>query len=120
MTAIPVVLTRRPPSPPSVDFTALANFTTLGGQLWIVTSPHCNIECDFCHDEGDIPPHITRHDRTAQPRRRELNAERYEAVQCFYDRLSKDDPSAWVLETDHAGPKLLTELILDEATTRMS
>ncbi|WP_194920342.1 radical SAM protein [Catenulispora rubra] len=77
MTAIPAALIRRPPSPTAVDFTALANFTTLGGQLRIVTSPHCNIECDFCHDEGDVPPHITRHDRSARPRRRELNADEY-------------------------------------------
>ncbi|MFE3250947.1 radical SAM protein [Streptomyces sp. NPDC059209] len=59
----------------AVDWTALENFAALRGQLRVSLTPRCNIACYFCHNEDDVPPPLTRRDRTQQPRRREINAE---------------------------------------------
>ncbi|MEU6278195.1 radical SAM protein [Streptomyces populi] len=55
-----------------VDFTALKNFAALRGQLRISFTPRCNIACWFCHNEGDVPPPLTRLDRSWQPRPRTM------------------------------------------------
>ncbi|WP_075733371.1 radical SAM protein [Streptomyces acidiscabies] len=62
---------------PAVDRTALSNFAALGGQFRISLTPRCNIACWFCHNEGDVPPPLTRQDHSRQPRARELTAEHY-------------------------------------------
>ncbi|MFE4579455.1 radical SAM protein [Streptomyces chartreusis] len=64
----------------AVDFTALQNFAALRGQLRVSFTPRCNIACFFCHNEGDVPPPLTRIDRRQQPRPRELGADDYLAV----------------------------------------
>ncbi|MEW1701099.1 radical SAM protein [Streptomyces sp. NPDC091278] len=61
----------------SADLTALRSFAALRGQLRVSLTPRCNIFCDFCHNEADVPPILARSDRTLQPRRRELTAESY-------------------------------------------
>jgi GTP 3',8-cyclase len=66
-----------PVSVPSVDWTALRNFAALRGQLRVSFGPRCNIACWFCHNEGDVPPPLTRLDRTRQPRPRGLDADGY-------------------------------------------
>lgn len=67
----------QPASEASVDWTALRNFAALRGQLRVSFGPRCNIACWFCHNEGDVPPPLTRVDRTRQPRPRGLDAEDY-------------------------------------------
>ncbi|GGZ14716.1 hypothetical protein GCM10010387_03610 [Streptomyces inusitatus] len=37
-------------------------------------TPRCNIACFFCHNEDDIPPPLTRADRSRQPRARVYQA----------------------------------------------
>ncbi|RSO41849.1 radical SAM protein [Streptomyces sp. WAC 06725] len=69
-------------APPTVtddttDWTALRNFAALRGQLRVSLTPRCNLACWFCHNEGDVPPPVTRQDRTQQPRARSLTAEHY-------------------------------------------
>ncbi|MFD9812534.1 radical SAM protein [Streptomyces sp. NPDC059080] len=64
-------------SKPSTDWTALHNFAALRGQLRVSLTPRCNIACWFCHNEGDVPPPLTRRDRTQQPRERALTADNY-------------------------------------------
>lgn len=61
----------------AVDFTALKNFAALRGQLRVSFTPRCNIACWFCHNEGDVPPPLTRADRSQQPRQRALNPDGY-------------------------------------------
>ncbi|MGV9565092.1 radical SAM protein [Streptomyces sp. NPDC003480] len=61
----------------AVDFTALQNFAALRGQLRVSFTPRCNIACWFCHNEGDVPPPLTRADRSRQPRARALDAGGY-------------------------------------------
>ena len=61
----------------SVDWTALHNFAALRGQLRVSFTPRCNIACWFCHNEGDVPPPLTRQDRSQQPRPRQLDADAY-------------------------------------------
>ncbi|MGW6771374.1 radical SAM protein [Streptomyces sp. NPDC055037] len=61
----------------AVDYTALQNFAALRGQLRVSFTPHCNIACWFCHNEGDIPPPLTRKDRSQQPRNRTLTPDGY-------------------------------------------
>ncbi|MEV6030011.1 radical SAM protein [Nonomuraea sp. NPDC052116] len=51
-----------------------ADFARRGGQLRVSLTPRCQLGCWFCHNEGEIPPRITHHDRTIQPRRRALDA----------------------------------------------
>src|SRR5260221_3878708 len=51
-----------------------ADFARRGGQLRVSFTPRCQLGCWFCHNEGEIPPRITRHDRTRQPRPRTLTA----------------------------------------------
>lgn len=63
-----------------VDWTALHNFAALRGQLRVSFSPRCNIACWFCHNEGDVPPPLTRQDRSQQPRVRQLDADAYLAL----------------------------------------
>ncbi|WP_333768191.1 radical SAM protein [Streptomyces sp. IBSBF 2435] len=63
-----------------VDWTALHNFAALRGQLRVSFTPRCNIACWFCHNEGDVPPPLTRQDRSQQPRERQLDADAYLAV----------------------------------------
>lgn len=67
------------PAPLSTDvgWTALRNFAALRGQLRVSLTPRCNIACWFCHNEGDVPPPLTRQDRDQQPRQRELDADGY-------------------------------------------
>lgn len=60
-----------------VDWTALSNFAALRGQLRLSFGPRCNIACWFCHNEGDVPPPLTRVDRTQQPRSRSLTPDGY-------------------------------------------
>lgn len=50
------------------------DFARRGGQLRVSLTPRCQLGCWFCHNEGEIPPRITHHDRTIQPRRRALTA----------------------------------------------
>ena len=64
----------------NVDWTALHNFATLRGQLRVSFTPRCNIACWFCHNEGDVPPPLTRKDRSHQPRPRQLDADAYLTV----------------------------------------
>ena len=45
-----------------------ADFARRGGQLRVSFTPRCQLGCWFCHNEGEIPPRITRADRTRQPR----------------------------------------------------
>ncbi|GGX98047.1 radical SAM protein [Streptomyces fructofermentans] len=61
----------------SVDVTALRNFAALRGQLRVSLTPRCNIACWFCHNEGDVPPPLTKVDRSRQPRPRALDADGY-------------------------------------------
>ncbi|MEU8779096.1 radical SAM protein [Streptomyces sp. NPDC048606] len=58
----------------AVDWTAFRNFAALGGQGRIALTPICNIACFFCHNEADVPPPLTRRDRTQKPRSREMSA----------------------------------------------
>lgn len=60
-----------------VDWTALSNFAALRGQLRISFGPACNIACWFCHNEGDVPPPITREAPDRQPRAAGLCPEHY-------------------------------------------
>ncbi|MFE1959969.1 radical SAM protein [Streptomyces sp. NPDC059479] len=60
-----------------VDWTALHNFAALRGQLRVSFGPRCNIACWFCHNEGDVPPPLTRVDRSQQPRPRGLDPDGY-------------------------------------------
>ncbi|MFE2600664.1 radical SAM protein [Streptomyces sp. NPDC059396] len=62
---------------PEVDWTAFQNFAALRGQLRVSFGPRCNIACWFCHNEGDVPPPLTRLDRTQQPRPRSLDPDEY-------------------------------------------
>lgn len=50
------------------------DFARRGGQLRVSLTPRCQLGCWFCHNEGEIPPRITHHDRAIQPRRRAFNA----------------------------------------------
>ncbi|MEU3261485.1 radical SAM protein [Streptomyces albidoflavus] len=61
----------------AVDYTALRNFAALRGQLRVSLTPRCNIACWFCHNEGDIPPPVTRANRSLQPRMKQFSAENY-------------------------------------------
>ncbi|MEU8794628.1 radical SAM protein [Streptomyces sp. NPDC048643] len=61
----------------AVDFTALKNFAALRGQLRVSFTPRCNIACWFCHNEGDVPPPLTKVDRSQQPRERALTPDGY-------------------------------------------
>jgi GTP 3',8-cyclase len=49
-----------------------ADFARRGGQLRVSFTPRCQLGCWFCHNEGEVPPRITRHDRSRQPRPRAL------------------------------------------------
>jgi cyclic pyranopterin phosphate synthase len=51
-----------------------ADFTRRGGQLRVSFTPRCQLGCWFCHNEGEVPPRVTRRDRTRQPRPRVLTA----------------------------------------------
>jgi cyclic pyranopterin phosphate synthase len=64
----------------STDWTALHNFAALRGQLRVSFTPRCNIACWFCHNEGDVPPPLTRQVRSQQPRPRQLDADAYLTV----------------------------------------
>ena len=52
-----------------------ADFARRGGQLRVSFTPRCQLGCWFCHNEGEIPPRITRRDRARQPRPRALTAD---------------------------------------------
>ncbi|MET8688939.1 radical SAM protein [Streptomyces sp. NPDC004732] len=66
-----------PAAEAGVGWTALHNFAALRGQLRVSLTPHCNIACWFCHNEGDVPPPLARLDRARQPRERSLCPEHY-------------------------------------------
>ncbi|WAU79970.1 radical SAM protein [Streptomyces sp. Qhu-G9] len=68
---------RVPITEDAVDYTALKNFAALRGQLRVSFTPRCNIACWFCHNEGDVPPPLTRIDRSQHPRQRVLGPEDY-------------------------------------------
>lgn len=51
-----------------------ADFARRGGQLRVSFTPRCQLGCWFCHNEGEIPPRITHHDRAIQPRPRTMTA----------------------------------------------
>ncbi|MFE4827397.1 radical SAM protein [Streptomyces sp. NPDC056672] len=73
-----VVNTAHVSSPASeIDWTALRNFAALRGQLRVSFGPRCDIACWFCHNEGDVPPPLTRVNRSRQPRRRGLDPDGY-------------------------------------------
>jgi GTP 3',8-cyclase len=57
-----------------------ADFARRGGQLRISFTPRCQLGCWFCHNEGEIPPRITHHDRTIQPRPRAMTADAFLAA----------------------------------------
>ncbi|MBU6536368.1 radical SAM protein [Streptomyces sp. NPDC057245] len=67
-------------SPPETDWTALRNFAALRGQFRVSLTPLCNEACWFCHNEGDVPPPLTRLNREARPRPGELTADDYTSV----------------------------------------
>ncbi|MEU0744778.1 radical SAM protein [Streptomyces sp. NPDC006134] len=71
MQALPVI-----PFKPTrgTNWTALHNFVALRGQLRVSLTPHCQIKCWFCHNEGDVPPD---EQRSHAPRRRSLCAAHY-------------------------------------------
>ncbi|UKY49229.1 radical SAM protein [Streptomyces inhibens] len=69
-----------PVSADAVDYTALHNFAALRGQLRVSFTPRCNIACWFCHNEGDVPPPLTRMDRSRKPRDRKFEATDYLTV----------------------------------------
>lgn len=52
-----------------------ADFARRGGQLRVSFTPRCQLGCWFCHNEGEVPPRITRRDRSQQPRPRALTAQ---------------------------------------------
>lgn len=52
-----------------------ADFARRGGQLRVSFTPRCQLGCWFCHNEGEIPPRITHHDRAVQPRARTMTAD---------------------------------------------
>lgn len=54
-----------------------ADFAQRGGQLRVSFTPRCQLGCWFCHNEGEVPPRITHHDRTIQPRPRTMTAEAF-------------------------------------------
>jgi cyclic pyranopterin phosphate synthase len=54
-----------------------ADFARRGGQLRVSFTPRCQLGCWFCHNEGEIPPRITHHDRAIQPRPRAMTAEAF-------------------------------------------
>ncbi|WP_219507931.1 radical SAM protein [Nonomuraea ceibae] len=61
---------------PGLNLTAGAggDFARRGGQLRVSLTPRCQLGCWFCHNESEIPPRITHHDRAMQPRRRAFDA----------------------------------------------
>ncbi|WFB09423.1 radical SAM protein [Streptomyces sp. LX-29] len=67
-------------APTAVDWTALGNFVALRGQLRVSFGPKCNIQCWFCHNEGDVPPPIMRLDSAQRPRERALCPGHYVTV----------------------------------------
>ncbi|MEU6725443.1 radical SAM protein [Nonomuraea wenchangensis] len=62
-----------PALPPTVSLGG--DFARRGGQLRVSLTPRCQLGCWFCHNEGEIPPRITHHDRAIQPRRRSMGAD---------------------------------------------
>ncbi|MFJ5265981.1 radical SAM protein [Streptomyces sp. NPDC088387] len=62
---------------PGVDFTALRNFAALRGQLRVSLTPHCNFQCWFCHNEGDVPPPEAKRNAHQRPRDRHFDADDY-------------------------------------------
>ncbi|MEV0633798.1 radical SAM protein [Streptomyces sp. NPDC050619] len=75
---IPLTLTTTPQG--ATDWTALRNYAALRGQLRVSFGPRCNIACWFCHNEGDVPPPLTRLDRSQQPRTRTLCPDHYVTI----------------------------------------
>ncbi|MFG2999766.1 radical SAM protein [Streptomyces sp. NPDC048340] len=65
---------------PTAGWTALRNFARLGGQFRVSLTPKCNVTCWFCHNEGDVPPPLTRQDRSMQPRTAGLCAEHFTMI----------------------------------------
>jgi cyclic pyranopterin phosphate synthase len=54
-----------------------ADFARRGGQLRVSFTPRCQLGCWFCHNEGEVPPRITHHNRAIQPRPRVMTADRF-------------------------------------------
>jgi GTP 3',8-cyclase len=54
-----------------------ADFARRGGQLRVSFTPRCQLGCWFCHNEGEVPPRITHHDRGIQPRPRTMTAQAF-------------------------------------------
>jgi len=54
-----------------------ADFARRGGQLRVSFTPRCQLGCWFCHNEGEVPPRITHHDRAIQPRSRAMTAKAF-------------------------------------------
>jgi GTP 3',8-cyclase len=54
-----------------------ADFAQRGGQLRVSFTARCQLGCWFCHNEGEVPPRITHHDRAIQPRRRTMTVEAF-------------------------------------------
>ena len=54
-----------------------ADFARRGGQLRVSFTPRCQLGCWFCHNEGEVPPRITHHDRAIQPRPRTMTADAF-------------------------------------------
>lgn len=53
-----------------------ADFARRGGQLRVSFTPRCQLDW-FCHNEGEVPPRITHHDRAIQPRPRTMTADAF-------------------------------------------
>ena len=53
------------------------DFARRGGQLRVSFTPRCQLGCWFCHNEGEIPPRVTHHDRSIRPRPRAMTAEAF-------------------------------------------
>ena len=54
-----------------------ADFARRSGQLRVSFTPRCQLGCWFCHNEGEIPPRITHHDRAIRPRSRAMTADAF-------------------------------------------
>jgi len=62
---------------PSFSGGGAADFARRGGQLRVSFTARCQLGCWFCHNEGEVPPRITHHDRAIQPRPRVMSPDDY-------------------------------------------
>jgi cyclic pyranopterin phosphate synthase len=62
---------------PIPSFSGGGDFARRGGQLRVSFTARCQLGCWFCHNEGEVPPRITHHDRAIQPRPRVMTSDDY-------------------------------------------